>query len=719
MKNFPIEIPKYDSTTSTWSFETFTKNQFYLFIKDKIKSVGNYGLVNTENWKERSIFFQKNKTYFKNLKHKSEEYIEKWEFEKLKCRVGVIFDDFYVTHQYYHYLNYSPIYIVNDEKFDFPEVWDSHYDYCLHKELAALIGKYVPIVKKRRWGYSYLECSDFARQYFFEKDTINKIIHRDVDISEKAFKMIEDMKTFMNENTAWYRHTTGTYPKIIQRLEKQDLTTKRRTYTGRNNIIEGISTKTNPAKGVGLYANKLFFDEAGISPHLIKSINYNEKSIKQGGVVKGEIIVGGSVGELKDCEDLRDLIFTPDAYGFYGVLDETTGEKRGIFVPEQYNYIQETRDENDVVIGYTKFYDKDGNSDVDGALAAILSYRVRLKNQSPTAYRLACSQSPISLDEAFGEREDNKFPTHIINDQRLVLESSKKDKQIPVELKKENLKISHVFSENKKVTDFPLKKSQDIHYRDGGVIIYEFPLKNAPPNTYFAGIDPVSAKRTTTLSTNSLMCCYIIRGEHIIDGKIMPKQIVAEYTGRFEDPYKTYETVTMLWEFYNARPLIENNHESYIQWLISKKRHHNLIRTSELSNLKELSVNYNSNSDYGITTKNKDFIHDIIIEYLEQEVSKSFNEKNGDVKVVRGVDLVFDEVLLKEMAIWSKNLNTDRIVAFGLALWCTRIFNEMNNGSNTIVTKDDNKKYHKFNKKQSMFNQNTGSMFSKRKFKMF
>ena len=69
MKSFPIEIPKYDSNTSTWSFETFTKNQFYEFIKSRIKSVGNYGLANTKNWKERSIFFQEHKTYFKNLKN--------------------------------------------------------------------------------------------------------------------------------------------------------------------------------------------------------------------------------------------------------------------------------------------------------------------------------------------------------------------------------------------------------------------------------------------------------------------------------------------------------------------------------------------------------------------------------------------------------------------------------------------------------------------------
>ena len=54
--------------------------------------------------------------------------------------------------------------------------------------------------------------------------------------------------------------------------------------------------------------------------------------------------------------------------------------------------------------------------------------------------------------------------------------------------------------------------------------------------------------------------------------------------------------------------------------------------------------------------KTKIYLYDLIIEYLEQDIAKIFDDK-ANVKTIKGITLVKDTILLKEMAKWSKNLN--------------------------------------------------------------
>ena len=711
-----VSIPTYNSTIGEWSATEFSElRDFIKFVKSKIKTVGEYNLKNTNLWRQQAINYEKNGKLYTTLPEDTKRWREYWDFEKLKSKVGVIIDDFYITEHYYFYLNFCPIYNVLEQSTDWAEIWDSHYHYLLHKKLAKLTGKHTVITKKRRWGLSFLEVADIHRIFTFQRDSICKFICKDEDPNSKNFRILDGYRLFTDAHTAWIRPTTGSYPKIQQRIQQTNLDTKAVTYSGRMSIVESVVTKMQAAKGVGMYLTKGFWDEAGIQNNLIKSIQYNEKSVKQGGVVRGEIVVGGSVGELKDSENLKELIYNPTDYGFYAVEDEITGSKFGIFIPESYNYVDEVTDPDDeeLIIGHKKFYDEDGNSDVDAAVKRILEKREKTKNKSPQAYRLELSQGPLTLSEAFDEREENIFPTHIIVKPAEDLYLRRESIGLPVELfYNSEGRIKHRIVKYQKVLDFPITRDT---VREGCIMLYEPPPENPPLGLFYAGVDTVSSKKSTSKTSDSLMSVHIMKGRHSVEGEYGEKVLVAEWTGRCEDYEETYTRVQMLCEYYNAKSLVENNQESYIQWLISKKKQRLLIKAGDINNLRDILPNYSSNSSYGITTSKKstEYIFDMIITYIESTIAKSFNDNTGDVTHIMGVHTIKDFMLLKEMLKWSPSLNTDRLISFGLALWAATIFTEQHHikvGKKVDYTAN-------MPKKRGMFSSTGISQF--RKAKMF
>lgn len=685
-----LKVPQLED--GVWSIKVFDKKSTFLaFLEKQIKRVGQYNLKDTYLWNEKALTHKKTGEYTR-YKEGSPDYTEFWRFERLKCTTGVIINGRYITNHYYFYLNYTPIYNVVEGSQTFAEIWDSHYHYTLLKALAREKSQYTSVLKKRRWGFSYLECAELHRQFILEKFSITRLIHDDEETNKKNWEIIDSYRNWTNQHTGWFRAVRHGYPKIIQEVEIVSETegSKKVDIKGLHSVIESVVTRQKASKGVGKYANYILYDEAGTNAKLLKSISYNEKNIKQGSVVKGFISIGGSVGELKDCEDLKKIHYSPKSYNFLGVENDF-GEEEGIFVPESWNYIHAVVENGDVV-GEQKYYDEDGNSDVEGAERAIIEERIRTKDiLDPQTWRIKMSQAPLTAKEAFDEREENKFPTGIISNRidRLMISP----KGTPIYLYRENGVIKHKFIDDIKVYDFPVKKTT---MADGCIMVYEFPLSDAPVNLYYAGIDTITKIRATAATTNSLQSCYIIRAACVKDGKLLPKAVVAEYTGRHINPNDTFDMTTLLWEWYNARPLVENNNFSYIQDLMAKKKHHRLIKSSEINNLKELTNNKQmSKADFGVSCSRReviDYIEDCCIEFIEEEHSKEFlGEFGQEIITVRGIDTFPDIMALKEMKSWSPKINADRIRALGLGLWACKVFNELNHVKPKIVNKQEPK----------------------------
>jgi hypothetical protein len=676
-----LSIPTFNSVSGTWSITNLqNKSDFAKLLENQYKVPGKYRLHDTVLWRQSAKTFEEIGKYTK-LTVRSREWIKFWDFEKEKCLNGVIIDDFYVPEDYYFYLNFCVIPDMIKGRDDFPEIWDSDYHYFLHLKLCEVYGLFDVVVKKRRWGLSLKNVARLQRLWLFKAKSIGKVIGYNDDNVAATWDMLKNNINFTNEHTAWYRNTVGQGYEIENKREVK--IGNKKLYKGKLSKIKGVVTKQSPSRGVGSKGDLIFIEEAGVNPTVDKTFAYLVPTIKIGGVITGNLTIAGSVGELKEAEAIQKLFTNPKVYGFRSVTSEWPSCNEvttGFFVPTYWNYADVDLDEEGKAIGEPiRFYDSDGNSDCESALKYIFKRREVAKKKSHSDYQREISQNPINPREPFDAKEENIFPVYLLNPQ-LARAEELRSAFYPVELfYDQSGKVRHRMVNNTKVTDFPIKRDTK---RDGCVIIYEFPISDAPVNLYFAGIDPVSSKQTAIENSKSLMSCYVMKGVHEIDGEFSQKKIVAEYTGRYEDPERTFEVVTMLWEFYNARPLIENNKEAYIQWLISKKKQQRLIKANELVNLREINMNYSSQYPYGInvdkSNKTKDYLLDLIIDYVKEDKVKLFNDDTGEVTTIKCVNDIYDPELLKEMINYTPKLNTDRLFSFGLTLWAIKIFNEMN-----------------------------------------
>lgn len=635
---------------------------------------GEYNLKNTKDWLRPREHFLKTGGFIDGGKYcdyvkNTKQYNDLWVSEGRKCKKGVIFDDFYVTGYFYDYLNYTVIYDKVKNSIAFPEVWDSDYHYFLYIELAITYGKNIICNKRRQWGWSLKTVSMFKNDFIFDRGTVNKIITKEEPQLKAAWEMFEIALNFSNTNTGWYRQIQGSGYERSQTYDGKEGNKKIRK--GRATIIKGVMTKMSPTRTVSGAVNKAWFEESGVNDTLDLSYEYVSPAIKQGGVATGVVIVGGSVGQLKNCEPLRRYTYAPEENGFLGVADLVDKEKLvSFFVPQRWNYIHEIRDEEDpeIILHVERCYDEDGNSNVPRALELINQEDQKQQQKSPIDYALWKSQNPETLDDLYGARESNIFPVHIINPHYNYLMSEYKD--VTVELEDTLTGVDHKLI-NGIIADFPVTKTSN---KDGCVVIYKFP-KSTKFGLHVAGVDPVSNIRRNK-NQESLMSCYIYQLAHEFEGEFIQGEIVASYTGRFEDPEKTYRTILNLIKMYNARTVIENDNKGFIDWMVYNNQQVYMVRRSEIPILRELIPNSSISDDYGIRMgsgiqdKVKKYCFEKLIEYLTARIGDEEIVIAGEkvIKTIHGVKRIKDRMLLKEMLNYNETLNVDRIIAASIAI---------------------------------------------------
>ena len=136
-----IKIPTYDAITELWSHTEFTtREDFVQFLRSIFKEPGKYEFDQT------SLLFNSQAKQFNSYKFycgapiRSRDFIQYWDFEKEKCRMGVIFKNkentWYLTRDYYMWLNFLPIYNKEIARFGFADVRDAQYHMALYEDIA-------------------------------------------------------------------------------------------------------------------------------------------------------------------------------------------------------------------------------------------------------------------------------------------------------------------------------------------------------------------------------------------------------------------------------------------------------------------------------------------------------------------------------------------------------------------------------------------------------
>ena len=662
------EIPTYEN--GSWSVTTFdTREEFKDYLLSIFKEPGKYEFNETSKiFNEEGRKFQK-QGFYCAAPVKTKDFIAYWDDQKRKCRNGIIIKDgdasWYVSRDYYMWLNFLPIYDKEEKRFDFAKVRDAQYHMALYEHLAEMHYKHAIILKKRQIASSYFHMAKLINQYWFEEGAVLKIGASLKDyINEKgSWKFLGEYKNFLNEHTAWYRPAepdkVGAWQQQIKvRMGGRD------TYRGLKSTINLYSFEKDPTHGVGGPVTYFFHEEAGIAPKMDDTYGFMKPALKSGHMITGQFIAAGSVGDLDQCEPMKEYILHPEENGFYGVetslidKDGTIGIS-GLFIPEQWSM--------------PPYIDQYGNSKVEEALEALEKEFDKMKKDlDPAAYQLTVSQQPRCIEEAFATRKISVFPPHLVAKQMQRIQ----DRQYPIEYlelsRNAEGKIIDKPSRKTPIMDFPIsKKTED---KEGVICIYERPHKDPTFGMYYASVDPVGEGKTTT--SESLCSIYVYKnpveiikdeGNGKVKNEIERDMIVASWCGRFDDLNKTHERLELLIEWYNAWTIVENNVALFIQYMISKKKQRHLVPKDMILFLKDIGANRNVFQEYGwknVGTLFKGNVLSYGIEFLKEELDYETKENGDIVKTVYGVERIPDIMLLKEMQAYREGLNVDRLVAF-------------------------------------------------------
>jgi len=420
---FPLTVPTFDIPSNTWSDSTFaTREDFEQFVSGLIKEPGEYDFKVEEVvlWNEPARYFTEHKMYkgrtYPELTRDRKKW---WDFEKKKCRKGVIFKDgdrvFYLTRFYYFWLNFLQIYDKAKNNFDFPEIWDTHYDLALCCVAAELNYKNIPLLKKRQMGASLFFLALIINSFWFEKGSVNKLgasLGAYLGMEDGCWKTIDFYRSYLNTHTDWYRECSP--DKVGNWIQQREAISSdgKKTYVGRKSSIKASSFEKSPTQGVGGPTTYMFHEEGGIAPRADTTFGYMDPAMRSGMIRTGMFIISGSVGELSQCKPLEKWIRRPGEDFFSRktkYFDEKgTVEDCGLFIPEQWSM--------------PPYIDAAGNSLVQEAIKAIMIEREKWKEavkkgeKTEEDYRLYVSQHPINIKEAFAWRENKgKYLAYLDN----------------------------------------------------------------------------------------------------------------------------------------------------------------------------------------------------------------------------------------------------------------------------------------------------------------
>ena len=668
-------IPTYKN--GEWTTTEFNSDEeFSEFVLSVFKEPGLY------NFDEYAFLFNLEARNFNKdgfycpAPFRSKDFINYWEDQKNKCRLGVIYINkdktWYITRDYYMWLNFLPIYDKEEKKYGFAKVRDAQYHMALYELLAELNNKHSAILKKRQIASSYFHMGKIINTYWFEEGSVCKIgaSLKDYINDKGSWKFLDEYKTFLNEHTAWYRPSTP--EKVLLWEQKIEVrVNNRKTARGLKSKIQGASFEKNATTGVGGPTTYFFHEEAGIAPKMMDTYEYLRPAMTSGMMTTGMFIAAGSVGDLEQCNPLKEMILNPTVNDIYAVetdlmdADGTSG-LAGLFIPEQWSM--------------PPYIDDYGNSLIEEACEAIILERKKWKIElTPEQYQLRISQKPMNIAEAFAYRKESIFPQGILQKQLRKIEDKEYSyEHIELEFEQDGLAVRR--SNRLPITTFPVDKKQS--NKEGVLVVWERPVKDPQFGMYYASVDPVSEGKTTT--SDSLCSIFVyknpveVRREtpEGLETIIEKDKIVAAWCGRYDDINKTHEQLEKIIVWYNAWTVVENNISLFIQHMIARKKQRYLVPKQQILFLKDLGSNRTVYQEYGwknTGTLFKSHLISYAIEFLREQIDEETDAQGDVIGQTLGVERIPDPMLLKEMLAYYPGLNVDRLVAFGALVAFTKI----------------------------------------------
>lgn len=652
----------------------------------------NKKIHSSDKFRQAALFFQEHGCYT-FAPRGTTDYIQYWEQETNRCLNGYVAPDGdAITGYHYFYLNYSPIMILKEEEytdrygvvrtkreriFDFPNFWDSDYYYFHAIEEAEQQGKHMAVLKCRQRGYSFKGASMLVRNYELIPGSKNFAV-----ASEQKFLVGDGILTkawqimdFIDKHTAWSKQRlTSTRMERVSGFKVTDGFGKQ-TEQGYLSAITGVTLKNDPERLRGTRGKLVLFEEGGKFPGLETAWQIERPAVEtDDGVAFGLLIAFGTGGtEGASFDGLKKMFYHPDAFnvlGFPNIWDDNAeGTKCGFFAPAYLNLESKEHE----------YMDNDGNSLKDKAIERLIAERnkVREGGASQEAIDRFISERPIKPQEACLELGKNIFPKKLLMDQLTRIRTSVKLQNMKhiVDLSWDNGQVKAVEKKSGDITNYPLKRDDKPR---GSVVIWEYPIPDAPFGLYIGGCDPYDHDESFT---NSLGSTFIFK--RVRAGEAWNDVIVAEYTGRPDTAEEYYENVRKLLTFYNARLLFENERKGIYPYFTNKHCDY-LLADQPDKIITEIFKDSKVQRRKGchMTKQIRAYGEGLILEWMMEEYEP------GHLNIER----IYSEPLLEELINTDGVKNVDRVIA----LCMTMIYREELYQVKVSAAKEQNKQVELF-----------------------
>lgn len=672
----------------------------------------------------------KSSEFFKNIKTlpppgtKEFEDLVKWEEEKIKG--GVTIQGVKISGWLYWHLNHWHIRIDEEDEFgeivrlrSLPNLRDNEWIMAEGLERARLEKKGYLQIGLRQAGKSEMEASYSGMNATIYENTQNVLLAgNDNDLSLMKDKVAFGIANIWDGLRIPQLDKTWTKNTIRLGFKSKVGDDQIWSYIMIRNARDGNNTET----AAGTTAKSFIIDEIGKFP-FSQSFEAAKPAFNSKFGWRAVPILVGTGGSFENGADAERLFTNPDANNFISYLNEETGARTGLFLSGVYRQdYKEVKplglwlnEEYGLNLSATSELDKLTIEVANKSLAteAILAERKKkAADPDQTEYLKQIMYYPLTPEECFLSENTNIYNTISARARQKYL-YQEDIKGFAVDIIHDGNKLTHVPSEKKPISSFPIKKTES---KDAPVIMWEPPISNPPWGLYVAGVDPYRFDESEY--SDSLGAVYIFKRTHSITDEKYQDMFVAAYVARPKTADEWSENALNLIKYYNATAMVENDEPSFIKWVINKGDEQYLA--DGLDWLKALEIGTTSKRAKGVHRSNPSIVKLLrgsLKEYLNQKLGNRTDEEGNVTGEILGVSRILDPMLLEEIIKFNPDINVDREVAASIAIAYAKHLNPV---VNITSTSDPRLKgFYKPNKVNNTFTPKKKSVFASKKRSIF
>lgn len=550
---------------------------------------------------------------------KSSEYMLWWKEQINRCRDGFDYNGLRVTGEYYFFLNFFKINLLDRHG---NEVLDYPYFSYIDKEIFDMIdeargnGLNFMLITARGMGKSYIASSLIASCFTLYRNSYSIV---SASIDKHADKLFQKVKEGLNllPNALYHNKLKDTNDMIISGIKYKDEFNNEKI-KGYQSKIEKIVFNNEAGKVRGGRPKWVIFEEIGSwtgAASLKACYAATESALSRGVKRTGISLLIGTGGEMDSggSKDAKEMFYNPE--GFNLMTFEYKGKKTALFIP-----------------AYKKFtgcYEDTGLNDDKSAKDFLDSRREKKVQHSLDSYEREVQEYPYTPEEA--------FKVNIVSPLKIL--QGRLDELLLGKDYKKLIKVGDLMLTGKNLYD-GMPEIVFQHNPKGKIQILEFPywyndsdriegqytgakeLKNGDiiENLYISGCDSYDQDKAFTSNSKGSVMVYK-RARNIDSSNNL---FVAQYTDRPEYAEEFYHNTLLLNLFYRSKMLVEYTKISIINYYKTKKFYHLLWDSPKLT---QPDMKYSRGSNkvgYLMSEKHKKFALEKYTTYVRENVDKFY-----------------------------------------------------------------------------------------------